>query len=627
VSLPNDPIVIGYGSVRWGTACETVSMSLRPILDAAGRAVKWLQYDFTLKFIVGEENQSIGLTTDIDMTEIRAELSRVGLELHYLNVGYGALQAVPGNEANTFGLPTNARDILWGPRPQVLQYKPHGAQSAEVIWSCQVNLAPCPEDALYEEGMLEWNWKVTWAIDRSGYTTRTTSGFARVVGYRQGGPASRQIADQADRLRERIEPKVPTGFRRESRSFSLSEDKARLDYSFSDVEEPPNAPPKGCVQVSASQTCATDSVFSTAWRGTLSATYEVSRDTPRGAAEGMFANLVRERILNKDGFFFLAPVTKAPQRASVLIRAYEASEPEIYGRQAASFRAEYTFVTSLDWLVAATGLWTPIQTSGGDWAQWSASMSSRAWNVRGNAQLKFDLSQDAIIDICEDTEANRGLNAALPPRQDKPRRGTLENKKPPSESSWSFWICFLEIIQTDETIELKPLPPLEPTTDRLGSGRGGPYGLRTNPGTGNYSLRTQDATLLSGTTKPGSVRADRMPPLSQAPRAIGVSPTMPSGPSSPPGTPIIQQRAESTFHAILHGYATRAGHPIIPPSLREVGGVAAVPANRAELGDGVMTATAGIYFGLPEYYCRWQLRYLLAGRPTGELPVIDHPFA
>jgi NAD-dependent dihydropyrimidine dehydrogenase PreA subunit len=625
VSLPNDPIILGYGSVRWGVACETLAMSVRPVLDAAGRSVKWLQYDFTLKFVIGEENQAVGLTTDLDMATLRAELSRVGLELHYLNVGYGALQSVPAEEENTFGLPTNSRDVLWGPRPQILQYKPMGTQSAECVWSCQVCLAPCPEDALYEQGLLEWCWKVSFAIDRSGYTTRTTSGFVRVVGHRAGAE-SRQIADHADRLRERVEPQVPTGFRRESRSFQLSEDKARMDYSFTDTEEPPNAPPPRCVQVSASHILNMDSIYSVQWRGTLTATYEVARDAPRGAAEGMFARLINERVRSRDGVPYLKPRTNFPTKTQIIFRGYEASEPEIYGKQTAAFRLEYSFQVSLESLVAATGLWTPIKQAGGDWARWSASMQPRAWHVRGNARMAFDAEDDAIIDICEDVQPDRNMRAATPPRPDvRTPVGRLENPTPSPSVSWLFWISLLRIEVTDETIELKPLPPLEPLPDRIGMPRGGPYRLRTNPGGGPYSLRTDPGSEPISGRKSG-VRADQVPPTAGTPKSVGVSPGQASGPSSPPGAPIIQQRASSTTHAILSGYAIRAGHPVIPPSLREVGGVKAVPCNRADKGDGVDSGIVGVWFGLPIHYCRWQIRYILAGRPTGDIPTMDNPF-
>lgn len=612
MSLTGFPTIIGYGNVRWGSLVDTVSMSVRPILDIAGRSVKHLQYDFTLKFIVGESSQDVGLSCDLEMAGIRAELSRVGLEFHYLNTGYGGLQSVPAGQANTFGLPTNSRDILWGPKPQVLSWKPNGRQTAEVVWACQINLAPCPEDAAYEDGLLQWCYKISYQIDESGYTTKNISGTAQVVGYRSGGPTSRTIADHGDRVRERIEPPLSSGFRRLQRIFTLSEDKTKLDYQFTDTEEPPNTPPAGCVRVNASHTVSTNSIYSIKWKGTLQATYEVSRDTPRTTAYNMFFQLVQERIRSKTNQIINIGQNKNIRNV-VFYRSFEATEPEIYGKQTAQFRLEYSFNCSLLSLIQATGLWTPITTAGGNWAAWSASMSPRAWHVRGNARLKFDPTQEAIIDICEDTQPGKNLTAALPKTPNRNLQAKLINEIPDPKNSWTFWLSTITIQQTDETIELKPLPQMESPAYRKAELK--PDRLTTRP-TSGYSLQTQPTQAeQEGFLVIGKVPGKSIQPIAESPRAVNKSIEL-----------VTQQRTESTFVAILRGMATRVGYPIIPPSLREIGGRKATLANQANLGDGFTTGTCGVYFDVPEYYCYWQLRYIIEGKPEGNLPEMETPF-
>jgi hypothetical protein len=612
--------VIGYGSVRFEQAeCEFTAFSSRPVLSADLRNVKWIEIDFTLKFIVGQENQDAGMTTDLTLSDLRAELERVGLELHVLNVGSGAVQSAPGG-VTSFGLPTNSRDIFWGPVPQVITWKPFGDQAAECTWRCVLRLPPCEEDAFYEGGILEWCWRVNWSIDGSGYTTRNTSGFARVVGARPEVD-SLAIVDQADRLREQLEPAVPAGFRRTSRSFQLSDDKARLDYSFTDEEAPPNVPPPGVVECEASHTLTTDVFYSTAWKGTLSASYEVARDQPRSAAYPAFLALVNDRI---------GPPLRLGGRARALVyRAFEMSEPDIYGRRCAAFRLEYTFTETLANLLRVSKLWQPVGGANG-WANWSATMNAKAWHVRGNAGMKFLADDDevALIDICEDPGGRELKTPGRPTLRTVPGRtptGTLKNEPGDPKKSWLQWFSSIRLEQRDETIPLVPLPQKPPDAQAPRQ-----PGI-TRPGTPR-TLRTANPLDDTGGPVKGGLQGSRVPPTSGAPRGFGVSPNLPppsggsgGGTTTADGT-IVQRRAPSTFYAVLYGYATRAGYQIVPPALREVGGAKATPANRPEKGDGVSSGILAVWFGLPIYYCTWQIRYLLDRPPLGELPVMTGPF-
>jgi hypothetical protein len=637
VALPNSPIIIGYGSVRWGTLCDTIAMTVKPVLDGAQRSVKWTQYDFTLRFVVGEDNQAEGETSDDAVADIRAELMRVGLEFHYLNVGFGALQHVPG-DGITFGLPSESRDVVWGPRPTSLQYRPMGNQSAEMTWSCTVCLAPCPEDALYDDGMIEYVWRVSYGIDQSGYTTRTTSGYARVMGQRTF-PDSRTITDQADRLREMISPPLQPGFRRIPGTFTLSDDKVRMDFSITDVEAGPNYPPPGCVEASAQHTVTAGEYFTLLTRGTLSATYELSREVRPATAEKWFRELIEDRVIRNRNKAF-KDLNGKPYNASVFMQSLEYGDPEIYGKPTASFRLEYRLTASVNAMLEASGIWRPVPNT--DWARWSASLANSAFHVRGNNKMTFQLGDEAVIDICNEPQIPGRVHAPprKPPGGDPPPnpRGKLRNDTPDPGTSWLHYYCWLRVFQTDETIELKPLPKQPPTKPPSSGGsrpRGGMEGIGRPGGDPIRELRTAPGNQgdpLGGFTKAG-YRGAGVQPIADAPRAMGE--TAAAAPAAggaggaaaaAAGASVIQRRAPSTWWAVLEGFAARAGHPIKPPTLISVGGVEAIDANQASKGDGFSHGVACVWMGCPVYYCRWQFRYILPSRPDGELTVPGNPF-
>lgn len=628
MALPNSPIIIGYGRVRWGTLCETLNMSMRPVLDSAGRMVKWVEYNYTLKFVVGEDNQEVGMSADLTLADLRSDLQANGLEMHFLNTGYGGLQHAP-LDGTTFGLPTNSHDICFGPIPTVMLWQPHGNQSATCQASFLIRLASCPEDAFYDDGIVEYCWSVAYNVDRSGLTNRVTSGKARVVGLKPT-PTSRQIHDQGDRLRERINPPLLPNFRRIPGGFSLDEGKTVLTFNVTDEQLPsPNPPPPKCVDVDATHTLSTDSLYGGKFRGTLSATYEIASDTQRSAAESMFFDLAQDRIARSNKKPFNDFFGKA-QQTSVIYRGYEVSEP-LYDRKAATFRLDYQLICSVPFLLQNSGLWRPVPNT--DWGRWSTSLANTAFNCRGSAGLRFDSSMESLIDICEQPEIPRlvrgGPRGPIPGgRLVRDPGGRLRNETPPGPTSWITYFCWLKLETIDEVIELKPLP--------IGPGLNGgkrPGGqmeqIIGGPGSPVRNLRTVPGDVgdpLGGYTKAG-FRGSNVEPIASAPRPISASPGFPTSPNPGAimaGNPIIQRRAPSTYIAYLEGFAARAGHPIRPPSLVSVGGAAAVPANRAS--DGFSMGAVASWGGCPIYLARFRLRYLLASVPAGELPIMGNPF-
>src|SRR5262249_37622958 len=142
--------------------------------------------------------------------------------------------------------------------------------------------------------IMEWNYRLSFDVDTSGYTKRTYSGHLRIPQTRKSVD-DHTLSDQADAYRELINPPLLVGFRRTPGTFVLSEDKCRLDFPIVDQEIGPTYPPPGVVEVSMSHEVATDRVYKGMWTATLSATYEVARNVDRATPMRYFLATALDR--------------------------------------------------------------------------------------------------------------------------------------------------------------------------------------------------------------------------------------------------------------------------------------------------------------------------------------------
>lgn len=613
--LPVAPLVRYYNGVNFGFAeCETLEAEAVPVLASCGRHVMAVTHTLTVRCIVGQANQLLGTTTDSDMSQIRARLTAVGKEFHWESVGYGPLAVQVPAAGPSIGAPSVLKDVMWGPRPQVLKWKPMGQQAAEVDWRVSVTIACEPDGPQVQQGFLQWCWRWATGIDQSGYTTRRWTGFIQVAGILDPDNP-RTLTDQADRLREQVTPYVMPGFKRTTQNFDLDEAKTRLNFEFVDVESGPNYPEAGAVGAQASHELASHMpATSVRWKGVLSARYELSRERSLAQAESMFWRLADDRVRGAIGKPFRA--ADGEQRSSVLFRAYSIGEPDIYGKPVATFRLEYTLLTSLEELAETSGIWRPVKN--GDWATWAQSLSGSAFAPRGNAGLRFDTSADAIINLCQQAAPPRrttGRPPGTPPRgtPDKPK-----NDVPDPAGSWLLYLCLIHLERIDETIELKPLPPQRGGRPQLdGAGR--------QPSLGRLATATQAGG--------GQAQPPRMASLATARQAReAATPPLPPPPPPPPGDPrrrepaeepTVQRRAAPTWHAWLYGMALRAGWECDAPELVSVAGFPVVAANLE--GCGVSKGRLADFLGVPVFYCTWNLRYLILGDFGGVAPAPAAP--
>lgn len=612
-TVPNDCIYL-YNSVLFDpNATETLHLSVKPMYDAAGRTVVYNVYSITLKSIIAQQNQPA--TSDDFITTLRTKLTKPGGELIYENQGLGRISV------NTSLAGRPARDVVWGPKPQLLTLKPLGQLACEVVWTVEVAIPECdPGVTKYQFALMEFNFQLSFDIDQSGYTRRTYSGFLRIPQSR-ATVNTRTLTDHADKYRERIYPPLLPGFRRIPGRFTLSADKCRLDFEVVDQEIGPNYPPDGVVEVSADHVLATSEAASIRWTGTISATYEMARGTPRSVAFERFMELVADRV--GQGKLTLTTLNGKPQQATPIPRAMSIREPEIHGRKGASFTYTYIMACSLVDILAASGLWRPVPNTDG--TRWAQSMALSAANVRGNARLAFDLSGESIIDLCTGN-GPRTLKGGLPPQQTRTLRANFP--RPDFVSSWIIYACRLRLEPEDGIHVLKtlPLPGFQLKTGGP-VWQGGGYSLSTNPSASSKGRASITSTIGEGDPFAGGGKIDSN--ITPTADNSGFGPVQVAslqsntGGGNEPGEVVIQERTGPTWYAFLEGYAVRAGWPAVVPFLESVGGVTAVRACRK--GEGVAMWQMDDWFGVPIYAAEWNIRYALDGRPDGAVPIPGIP--
>lgn len=132
----------------------------------------------------------------------------------------------------------------WGPHPEPLKITAFsGGLAARYEWSITVvtkecfTTTTCTPPSPVAPKILSITRRFDHAIDPNGLTTRTVSGKLVV-----SSEMIRRFSTTADAYRQDVVPPVPSYFKRESQSFSLSEDGRELTFTIVDVEQVWNLP-------------------------------------------------------------------------------------------------------------------------------------------------------------------------------------------------------------------------------------------------------------------------------------------------------------------------------------------------------------------------------------------------
>jgi hypothetical protein len=556
-------------------------------------------YSITMRTIISGNGP-----TDAVVKDAIAKLTHPAGKLTYTGRGFGDFTVDNGGVL---------KDVMWGPIPQVVSLRPMGGKRAcELTWSVEFALPTCR--AVRIDGkVMEYNYRLTFDVDRLGITKRTYSGYLKIPGYRSG-PDDLRIRDSADSWRERIVPAPIPGFRRIPGTFELDEAKTTLRFTITDEEMGANIPPPGVIQARASHSYASSTkVGMQSFSGTISADYTLSRSTDVIVAQNAFWALCRARQ---------AEILRGRDLRTIIPLTFSSSEPDLYAAAlAVSFSLTYSISAPLEVILQAGGLGRPIP--GSNWRRWLMSMGDTL-GPRGNAGVIFNPGHDKIIDLCHDQRSTSTLQAGAGPQFQTLR--TLPVSPFPSPTPNTSWLDYRNRLRIEADSGVSTLKTLPTSIREL---RGDPASKGAFPFKGHSSKPTPSGVVRTLATFGASTAGVMLgSAITGSKSTSSTSELLKGGGRLESGIPETanthaQKRVSDTIYLLMEGRALRAGYEIPVPQIVEIGGIKPIPCNRLDRGEGFAQEIIG-NVGVPLYAAQWRIRLLLPELPKS-IPTPPNP--
>lgn len=534
---------LSYNGVDFDGATK-ITVSSQHVRDEANQTTIYMKYLITA-VAVFQDNGG----TDNDLMTVRSLLAEDGKRLVFRQKGFGDdLVVAPGGPRS---------DVRMGPKPQVLEWRPIGASRAcEVVWTVETCVAEC-ESVHRRIGVSAFNYQIDFDVDEHGDTTRATSGYIEIV---QTRLPSRKLSDSADKYREILAHGIPLGFKR-SQSFSLSADKSRLDFSFTDTQIPSNNPyPKKVTDIKASHrlSLSRNRAYFTERRNIITCEMTLKAGVAGTQSWLIFLSLLRQRIR----------AIKQTAGQQIFYDALEAEE-DIFSRRC-SFMLAFTYLKPYRELIGDCGLWRPLTDF--KWREW-AEDTREVRGVRGNKGMFHNPATDLIIDLCGSVPTASLYIETEPRPPTSSTESLFKNDLPDPESSYLKYRAY--------TIPHRDRPVIRQST--------------LQPPESDYGAKMA-FDLQGRVTSPVN-------PFDYGPKAQVAD--------------VLQVRGAGQYGVRLVGSAVRAGYPIPRPALVQANGRAL-----EELSSHFPQVQVGNYFGVPVYRAQWEIAYALSSSPG---PVILAP--
>lgn len=572
---------LSYNSYTF-TSVTKSHVNAKPVYDEAGRAVVYIIYSITVTAHIALPG---GGDTATYIGDLRRRLLEPGCDLHYEGKGFSDLTINVGA----------AKDVAWGPKPTRAEFRPLGGNQAwMVIWSVDVAIPECT-NAVYQYGILAFNYEANYHIDSDGYTQVAWNGYLEIPMTRAAAGA-RFLLDNVDNYRHLCSPGLPQGFRRLTQDFRMSGDKRRLDFTVVDEEMPVDGLPWFATNATGSHSINSEDQGFETWNGTIQAAFTIPKNYPKSLAWDVFFVFIQDRLNWLAQQIDPTGAKNFPMLMSLKFREGLFLE----GRQS-SFEVGYWFPATLFQILYASGLWRQVPNA--NWNLWATSIAP-ALGVRGYQQLRNLASDDAIVDLCGGSQPVLTAGGFQPPGGSS--QSAFFTTCPPPESSWLHYENRLEFGLRTGLIAHKPLPQTNTlTTTTLEN--------LQNPATPQTAI----LTAIAGLAAIGQGQGIPPPaiPLGQLQNLQGAQMTSVQIPSAK----ILQQASTPDFFCRMTGWALRACYHIPLPMLLTVGGAQVYPVNQD-----VEQDVPGNFGGVPVYRTSWVLEYLLKDLP-GAGQVIPFP--
>lgn len=435
---------LSYNGCIFGPLFET-NVSGTAVKDEARRTTKYMEYVITADGFV---TLPVG-DSDVSpvMDDLRFALTAHAGTLKYKGRGFDLL--VDASGVTTFNFA--ARDVAWGPSPELLDFKPlGGGRSAQVKWSVTVRVVEVAASVTSikvggNSPLLQFNCETVVSYDEADFSSMSVRGTMEIPLTRptQG---SRTLISTVDDLRSQLDTRIFSGidlsrFKVGRRDYNVSRDKRNLEFNIRVDEKPYMDNPPGCTVAHGTYSVrkATAGAGFAMWLCTLRATYTVRADAPRRVAWWAFLAMLRLRM-NQSILGFVPGLTGAqdPTAAQVAQRVQIAKDTgstvppnsgfrTIWSKQLSkqagkrpvnaflvdlsleeglyedsktvSVSATWRMATSLSTILLASGIWRKLpekDTAGGN--LWGISMKdisgSRSWLPN-----TLDPALDVIVDF------------------------------------------------------------------------------------------------------------------------------------------------------------------------------------------------------------------------------------
>ncbi len=508
--------------------------------DDSGRVTLYNRYRVRVETtIYAEELDAPGIAGST-FKRLRDRLSKKGQALVIYHLGFH-------DEAYDVNLsPSGRRDVTFGPHPRLIAWDPVGEQNAvHVVWECEFMVSACDR----WDGLMSLNYSIQTRIDMAGYTTRTVSGHLEIAMTRNGD----RIPDTADKYRDRVSIPALPNFQREHH-WALSLDKRRADFSIVDTEiRSPNPYAPGVIQIQGNHSVGWARRQSAQLPQTIRASIELAQGVARSRAWEVFKAIVESRL-------------KAAREAKgVFIESVHCDE-SLFSNNF-TFTLNYrtyvdpgkSILTALSGLFASTGIGSLLELS--TWEQWKESVA-KLQSHRGQANLKHDVSQDQLIDLC-----TRGLNGSPPQYPEQPRTplpltlNKLYNTKPSPRDSYIKHKTYMGLKERTPTTSQTTIEKDD---------------YRLNKFDPNKPIASLGETITGGSVKR-----------------------------------YVESQA-GTIEVVYMGYAERVGYPIPRPDKVDVGGVTLTRTGESNF----RQIFLGDCLGQPVYAASWNQTYAMSERPS-----------
>lgn len=581
-----------------------------PVYDDTNRAIKYIQVDLTVDFYLwpglGDDTPTYTQGTGVDSTfeSMRRKLSQPGQRLQFSSQGAG-----------TFDIQNTVDDVDFGPKPEIVQWKPVGGRAAcHVVWKCSARIVDCDFSTFNNDRILQVPFSVTWSIPPNGTTTRIISGKIEIAQSRRYTPASTvgttqaqlAISRTADEWREQIIERFPAlpQFHR-TQNFSLSPDRKHLNFAIIDSEI--NSPEPYGLGIANKQITynASSSLLGSStgiggadgfhkWLVTLSGNIEVAAGFSKVRAWTCIIDLMNERFINRQDKGKAkrlensnnpdaSPTDTNEVRSHAILLSINIGE-ELYGRNV-NFSFTWMLTTTLAKFFEATGMFQPLNLSGYDWQLWRTSMN-RVQGARGHKTMGFVPQDDIIVDVCAGGAIAAGNPTAQLNDEETARYKAGKDDTILAEDSWVTYKSSLTLETKHGVsygIEMTEIPPMEEVVTDI------PEEFEPTPNT----KPIEDPSAEADTTLK---------------------------------TPQASSTSDAIYKVTMTGSAIRVGYGITPPNLVKYGGRKAIKTGTDYVEPRVVGIGSDLATGREYtiYACRWRKSYLLDGKPGNNTTDSSH---